>query len=176
MTWTTHLVEWLDKINVHPEALVKDYLISPNYIFYSKYSLIYNTNDYFASEYFPNNILTIDLKKTVLIEGYQIKAGVGINWILNWNFSVYRNGRWKVVDIHDKDVPPGDTIYHFPEAYNTRYIRLNGGINANGNSIMSLYYIKFYGLTVRSNTYHTSCRSKSISINMLFVQLLCSWS
>ena len=136
----THLVECLRGIKVEPTASCKSEF---NSSFVKDYSLIYDTNNYYASEQTePGQWWSIDLHRNVVLSSYQIKAGTGCRWLYHWKILVSTNKRyWKNISEHTGY--PNDTMFEVNYRRSFRHIKIEG--NNACDAKLAFYYIKLYG-------------------------------
>ena len=132
----THLVECLKTMNIKPIPDCKSE--------FKEYALIYNKNNYFASE--ENEVgqwWSIDFRRNIVLTSYQIIAGVQCNWVSQWKILLSINNEdWVPVSNHTGY--PYDEI--FPVYYNfpVRYLKIEGKNDCHQK--LAFYYINFFGL------------------------------
>ena len=167
MACSTHIVECLRKRGIEPRVIDTNSING----FVPENGIIYNEDNYFHSPLDPDDTWTLDFTRTVYITGYQIRGEEKNNWIRNWNVYTKEQNNWVLIDSHPNNTFPGSSIYSFPRAINTRYIKFKGGLTADSKKYLAFYYIKFFGYAKRVdlNNMLVTCKLSSSVSRFLLV-------
>ena len=167
MACSTHIVECLRKRGIEPKIIDTksiDGCVPEN-------GIIYNENSFFHSPQDPDDIWTLDFTRNVYITGYQIHGEESHNWVRNWYVYTKDQNDWILIDSHPNNTFPRHSIFSFPNAINTRYIRFKGGSTQNGEYYLAFYYIKFFGCIKKvdlKNIFRT-CKSTNYISRLLLL-------
>ena len=172
MTCKTHIIECLNN-NVKLES--SSVLYSYDQYRNPENALVYDTNNYFASDKKLGEWWQIDFKRTVAISSYTIVVLKQCDYVHNWTISLSLNNRTFIkVDEHNGYYPSG--IYQLGKTYNTRYLRISGNADSacttETKKILAFNYVYFYGSLTPINSLSCHCKKCNQVHAYIFVMLL----
>lgn len=174
---SSSIVECLREKGIQPTATASSKLGDS---FKASNALDFSTDNSFYTG-FKNSpqYLTIDFKRIVIIDSYQIEAPNDSDLFKKWVVSTSLDNKTWIMGTSLNTGFPGDTKYPLNEARAARYAKLDAGSTGNDQTFFRIYYIKFFGsLTgkVPMNGMNTIRRKKTVDTDLMRMILLISSS